>query len=409
MRERAEEASILHIDVDAFFVSVELLDKPELRGRPAVVAHETGRSVVTSATYEARALGIHSAMPLARAQRLCPGLLVLAPHMEKYAAASRVIMDIFRDITPQVEPLSIDEAFLDVSGARRLFGSPTKIAQIVRQRVHQATGLTCSVGGGASKFVAKVASQRAKPNGVLVVHPTRTLEFLHPLPVKALWGVGTVTNENLRRLGIHTIGELAQIPLHALQSALGEVSAQHLHDLARGHDARSVQSTREEKSISSELTFEYDVADPEVIRQKLLQLSLRVAARLRHLGVAARTVGIKIRWHDFRTVTRSRTLVQPTSVGQQIYAETVAAFEGLSARGQHIRLVGVRAENLLGAEAAEIALWDPYEQWRGVEAVMDDTARRFGRHTVTTASLLRDTGRMVDPRTIEGPGTGAEH
>ncbi len=388
MSELRKEASILHIDLDAFFASVELLDKPELRGQPAVVAHESVRSVVTSATYEARRLGIHSAQPLSQAKRLCPNLIVLEPHREKYSTASKTVMSIFRDVTPLVEPLSIDEAFLDVEGARRLFGSPSDIAHLVRQRVMDATGLTCSVGGGASKFVAKVASQRAKPDGVLIVHPTRTLEFLHPLPVKALWGVGKVTEENLRRLGVHTIGELAQVPIASLQNAVGAASAKHLHDLAVGRDSRNVEITREEKSISNEVTFEYDISDPEQVHQHLLRLSLKVAARVRDAGLIARTVGIKIRWDDFRTVTRSRTLMEPTNVGREIYQESVAAFDELDSRGQRVRLVGVRAENLLGEREAGAVLWDPYEKWREAENVMDDVTRRFGKNTVTAAALL---------------------
>ncbi|GAA3595424.1 DNA polymerase IV [Klugiella xanthotipulae] len=399
MTHERSEASILHIDLDAFFASVELLDKPELRGQPAVVASPTGRSVVTSATYEARRFGIHSAQPLAQAQRLCPHVIVLPPHMELYREASRRVMAIFRDITPLVEQLSIDEAFLDVAGARHLFGSPAEIAALVRARVRAGTGLTCSVGAASTKFVAKVASQRAKPNGVLVIEPHLTLDFLHPLPVGALWGVGGVTGEHLRTFGVKTIGDLAELPLGTLQRAVGDASARALHELAHGRDLRLVTPERDEKSISNEVTFEYDVADAEIIRRQLLQLSLKVGARLRTAHLVARTVGIKLRWDDFRTITRSRTLGEPTSVGRQIYTEAAAAFDELKFAGRRVRLVGVRAGNLVAGDGASAALWDPYERWREAENVMDDAIRRFGPHTVTAAALMKKPGRMVDPRT----------
>ena len=310
-------ATILHIDMDAFFASVELLDRPELVGKPVIVGHDSPRSVVTAATYEARKYGVNSAMPMSMALRRCPQAIVLQPHFERYAHYSGVVMDLLRDVTPLVEPLSIDEAFLDVTGALRLMGTPWEIGRRLRATVFAETGLHASVGAAATKYVAKLASSRAKPDGLLVVPAASTLDFLHPQPVSALWGVGAKTEEQLTRLGLRTVRDVADVPLETLTRAVGPAVAAGLHELAWGRDPRTVSTEREEKSIGHETTFEQDVADATVIHRTLLSLADGVAVRLRRAGVQGRTVSIKLRFGDFTTITRSRTLAEPTDLAKR--------------------------------------------------------------------------------------------
>ncbi len=381
-------AHILHIDMDAFFASVELLDHPELRGKPVIIGHAEGRSVVTSATYEARRFGVGAAMPVSKALRLCPQAIVLPPHHERYTEYSRQVIAIFRDATPLVEPLSIDEAFLDVSGARRLLGSPAQVGQSIRERVQRETGLTCSVGAAATKFVAKVASSRAKPDGLLVVPPAETLAFLHPLPIRALWGVGAKTEEALLRIGLHTVGDVAATPLATLRKAVGDATGVKLHELAHGRDARSVVTATAEKSIGHEVTFHEDVTDPARLRLELLRLADQVAVRLRKAGLSARTVAIKVRFDDFTTLTRSHTLAEPSNVGRRLYEEANDLFTALAVDGRPVRLVGVRAEQLTDGDDAMASLWDPDEEWRDAETTIDSLRARFGGGAVRRASML---------------------
>lgn len=385
------ESSILHVDMDAFFASVELLERPDARGKPAIVGHAGGRGVVTSATYEARRYGVRSAMPMSQALRLCPSAIILPPHYERYTEYSARVMDIFHEVTPLVEPLSIDEAFLDVSGARRLLGSPRRIAELIRSRVLEETGLTCSVGVAATKFMAKLASGRAKPDGLLVVPRAETLSFLRPLPVGALWGVGASTQASLERMGLLTVADLADAPLHVLQKAVGDASGRRLHDLANGRDARRVVTESREKSIGHENTFGTDVGDLDTLRREFLRLSGRVGERLRKHELVARTVAIKVRFSDFRTITRSRTLAEPTNVGRRLFEEAWDVFEALSldVRQTPLRLIGVRAEQLLDAGGDALALWDPDEEWRETERTLDAVSARFGRGMIGPASLVR--------------------
>jgi DNA polymerase IV len=381
---------ILHVDMDAFFASVEVRRRPELRGRPVVVAGLGPRGVVSSASYEARAYGVRSAMPTARARVLCPDAVFLPPDHRLYATVSRAVMGIFRDITPLVEPLSLDEAFLDVSGARRLFGSPARIAELIRARVAEQEGLTCSVGVASSKLVAKLGSSRAKPDGLVVVPAEQVLDFLHPLPVSALWGVGERAAEILRRLGLTRVGDVAHAPLGMLRSALGEAAARNLHELAWGRDPRRVNPDQVEKSVSAEVTFPSDVGDPQVIRRALLALAGKVAARLRRAGQAGRTVSIKVRTADFRTVTRSRTLAVPTDVARDLFETAWSLFTALKP-GDRIRLVGVRVEGLApDTTSRQLALDVPEHGWREAEAAVDAVIARFGASVVRPASLLRD-------------------
>jgi DNA polymerase-4 len=380
---------ILHVDMDAFFASVEVRRRPELRGRPVVVGGVGPRGVVSSASYEARRYGVRSAMPTMRARALCPSAVFLPPDFAQYTAASRAVMEIFRDVTPLVEPLSLDEAFLNVAGARRLLGRPVEIARLIRARVAEQERLTCSVGVAPTKFVAKLGSTRAKPDGLLVVPSGQVLEFLHPLPVDALWGVGERSAETLRRLGLTSVGDLAQARIEMLRGALGAAAASHLHELAWGRDPRSVSPEQVEKSIGAEVTFDTDLSDPVLIRRTLLALAEKVGVRMRQAGQVGRTVSIKIRLADFRTVNRSRTLAGPTDVAHELFEVSWALFVALNS-GARIRLVGVRMEGLTDASATprQLALDEPERGWREAEAAADAAAARFGRPVVRLASLL---------------------
>ncbi|PZV98092.1 DNA polymerase-4 [Micromonospora phaseoli] len=386
--------------MDAFYASVEVRHRPELRGRAVVVGGVGPRGVVSSASYEARRYGVRSAMPTMRARALCPHAVFLAPDFARYTAASRSIMQIFRDVTPLVEPLSLDEAFLDVSGARRLFGPPAAIARRIRERVAAEQGLTCSVGVAPSKFVAKLGSTRAKPDGLLVVPADQVLDFLHPLPVAALWGVGERSEQALHRLGLRTIGDLAQAPIGMLRTALGEAAAVHLHELAAGRDPRRVSPEQVEKSIGAETTFDVDVDDPTAIRRTLLALAEKVGARLRGAGQVGRTVSLKVRTADFRTVTRARTLDVPTDVAREMF-DTVWALYTVLELGERIRLLGVRAEGLTAAVETprQLTLGEREHGWREAEVAADAAAARFGRSVIGPASLLsgRDHRRNENP------------
>ncbi|MFJ6168902.1 DNA polymerase IV [Micromonospora orduensis] len=391
---------ILHVDMDAFFAAVEVRRRPELRGRPVIVGGIGPRGVVSSASYEARRYGVRSAMPTSRARARCPHAVYLAPDFTAYTEASRAVMQIFRDVTPLVEPLSLDEAFLDVAGARRLFGSPATIARLIRSRVADEQGLTCSVGVAPSKFVAKLGSTRAKPDGLLVVPPGQVLDFLHPLPVDALWGVGERAAETLRRLGLATVGDLAEAPPGMLRRAVGAAAAAHLHELAWGRDPRRVSPEHVDKSIGAEVTFDADVADPLEIRRALLALSAKVGVRLRGSGQVGRTVTLKVRLADFRTVNRSRTLGVATDTAREMF-DTVWALYTTLDPGERIRLVGVRVEGLAPAQGAprQLTLGTPERGWREAEAAADAAAARFGRSVIGPASLMGDR----DPRRNENP------
>jgi len=381
-------ATVLHVDMDAFFASVELLDRPELRGKPVIVAHDSPRSVVTAATYEARKFGVNSAMPLALAKRRCPQAIVLEPHFDRYQHYSQIVMAICDELTPSVERLGIDEAFLDVAGARKHIGSPIAVATILRRRVLDETGLVCSVGAAATKFVAKLASSKAKPDGLLVIPLDGTLDFLHPQPITGLWGVGGKTEELLLKHGIRTIGDLAHTPVATLKHIVGEAGGGKLHDLAWGIDPRTVQPRAVEKSIGHEVTFETDVTDPAVVRRELLRLSGMVAVRLRGSGAVARTVVLKLRFGDFTTITRSRTLSEATDLGRRIYDEVSEVYQATGKQHARVRLVGVRAEQLSEGGGGQMSLWDDDDSWREAEDVMDAVSARFGRGSVTQASLL---------------------
>ncbi len=377
--------------MDAFYASVSLRDRPELHGRPVIVGGGGNRGVVLSATYEARALGVHSAMPMSRARRMAPQAVVVEPDHQAYARVSDGVMEVFRSVTPLVEPLSLDEAFLDVSGAVRRLGSPARIGELIRARVHDEQGITCSVGVATTKFVAKLASTRAKPDGLLVVPADQVVAFLHPLPVGALWGVGERTEEQLTRLGLRTVGDLAHTPEATLQRALGSALGAHLAALAWGRDERSVVPHEPDKSIGAEETFATDVDDPEVVHRELLRLSERVATRLRQQGYRGRTVSIKVRFADFTTITRARTLRDPTDVGREVYGTAKSLFDALGLQRARLRLVGVRVEGLVDTDtvAEQLLLDAPEHGWREAELATDRAAQRFGRGAVRPAALVR--------------------
>lgn len=385
-------ATILHVDMDAFFASVELLDHPELVGKPVIVGHRSARSIVTAATYEARKFGVNSALPMAIALRRCPDAIVLEPHFDRYQHFSSMVMEIFDEVTPLVERLGIDEAFLDVAGARTVFGSPLRVAELIRSRVRAETGLVCSVGAASTKFVAKLASGLSKPDGLLVVPADETVELLHPLPISKLWGVGGKTEEVLRGRGLHTIGDVARASRETLVRAVGEAGADRLHDLSWGIDPRRVHTRAEEKSVGHEMTFETDITDPSVIRTELLRMSNMVAVRLRKAGLVGRTVVLKLRFGDFTTITRSKTIGEPTDLGRRIYEEVREVYEALGKQDAPIRLVGVRAEQLQETATTQFGLWDESEGWREAEDVMDAASAKFGRGAVKPARLLGHNG-----------------
>ena len=387
--------------MDAFFASVAVRSEPSLRGKPVVVGGVGPRGVVSSASYEARRYGVRSAMPMARARALCPAAIVLPVDGAAITAASDAVMRIFRDVTPLVEPLSSDEAFLDVAGAERLLGRPAVIARDIRARMLDEQRLTCSVGVAPTKFVAKLGSTRAKPDGMLVVPAGLVLDFLHPLPVDALWGVGEKAAETLRRLGLTTIAELAHAPWGMLRRAVGDASAAHLHELAWGRDPRKVVPEHVEKSIGAEMTFDTDISEPVMLRRSLLALADKVGARLRGGGHVGRTIAIKVRLADFRTISRSRTVPTSTAVNREIFEISWALFQALGATEQ-IRLVGVRVEGLSAAATTsrQLTLGEPERGWREAEAAADAVAARFGRASVGPASLL---GRSDLRRTENHP------
>ncbi|MEN9679254.1 MAG: hypothetical protein RLZ57_383 [Actinomycetota bacterium] len=381
-------SSILHIDMDAFYASVAELDHPELRGKAVIVGGGT-RGVVLSANYAARKYGIRAAMPVARAKRMAPKAIFVSPDHHRYSEISSKVMAIFGDFTPLVEPLSLDEAFLDVSGAQKLIGSPREIATKIRARVQSECGITCSVGIGPNKFIAKLASQHCKPNGLLEIRPDRIIEFLHPLPVSAIWGVGPKTNEVLERLGLHTVSDIANTPKATLIRALGEASGEHLYELAWGRDERDVIMEEPDKSISNAETFDHDEDDPEIILAGLLALTEKASSRMRERELFAKTISIKIRFANFTTITRSKTLPLPISSSHEIYDVVRKLWQNLNLDRARIRLVGVELSNLCDDAPEQLILGAREKGWREAERAADAARNRFGDEKVKPARLYK--------------------
>ncbi len=381
--------TIMHVDMDAFFVTVELRDRPDLVGKMVIVGHPEGRSVVLSASYEARARGVKSAMPMAAALRMVPTAVVIAPRHQLYQQVSGQVMAVFHSITDTVEQLSVDEAFLDISGSLRRLGTPLAIGALIRARIAAEVGITASVGIAASKFVAKVASTRCKPNGMLLIEKERTVAYLHTLPVEALWGVGAKTREILARRGIFTVADVAATPVASLQKVLGSSGAA-LHALSWGIDPRPVTTGHQEKSIGAEETFVQDTFDNAVLSRELLRLSHKVAGRLREGGLSGGTLALKIKYSDFTTVSRSKALAASTDSAAQIYAGALALLHALGQRPRSVRLIGVRMERLESLASAPLQFsFDPREDnSRAAEVVGDAIAARFGSAKIVPARLL---------------------
>ncbi|HET7489076.1 MAG TPA: DNA polymerase IV [Acidimicrobiales bacterium] len=395
----AAEPTILHVDMDAFYASVEVLLDPSLAGRPVIVGGEGDRGVVASCSYEARAFGVRSAMPSVQARRLCPEAVFVHGDLARYGAWSERIHAVFHAFTPLVEGISLDEAFLDVAGARRLFGPAERIADEIRRRVREETGLGCSVGVARSKLLAKLASRHAKPRasragvepgpGVVVVPPAGELAWLHPLPVTELWGVGPATAERLHSRGVRTVGDLAAVPTASLVAWLGPANGRHLHDLAWARDPRPVEPDRPVKSVSQEETFAADVVDPAVLHREVVRQADAVAARLRAAGLTGRTVTVKVRFNDFATITRSRTLPAAVDTGPEVAAVAAELLEGVDV-GPGVRLLGLGVANLAAGGARQLTLDGDASAWGRASEAVDGVRARFGAAAVGPAALLGD-------------------
>jgi DNA polymerase IV len=406
------ERTIAHVDMDAFYASVELLRHPELLGKPIVVGSSGPRGVVAAASYEARRYGVFSAMASTRAQRLCPQAVFLPADHAHYAAVSAQVHEVFQRFTPFIEPLSLDEAFLDVTGAGPLFGDGRTIGAALREQIHEAVGLPCSVGVAPNKFLAKLASEAAKPRadpsgirpgrGVVVVAAGEELAFLHPLPVRAMWGVGPVTQQRLDRLGVRTIGDLDALGEATLVRAVGSAQGRHLAALAAAIDDRPVEVDRRPKSIGHEETFAADLHTPAELHAHVVRLADLVASRLRRAGVAARTVTLKVRFAGFQTVTRSATPADPVDTGPDIVAALVAAEASIDPT-PGVRLVGVSGSNL-ATPAAQLRLdltdaGQPARpaHWSDASAALDAIRERFGSQAIAPASTLKNRRRPQPP------------
>ena len=407
----ARERTILHLDMDAFFASVEILRRPELRGRPVVVGGDGARGVVAAASYEARSFGVFSAMPSVRARRLCPGAVFIHGDYAHYSTVSKRIMDILRAVTPLVEPLSLDEAFCDVTGVLHSYPDVTMLAQSLRDQIRAQEELECAVGVGASKFVAKLASKRAKPRigppgsgpgpgiGVLVVNTAQQETFLHALEVRELWGVGPVMLRQLTSIGVVTVGDLAAIPQAVLVGRFGSGTGQHLYELAHGIDPRPVVPDRASKSVGHEETYSHDITVRAEANTEVLRLADATATRLAEHALVGRTVQLKVRFADFATITRSRTIDEPTSSGRTIGTAARQLLDGIdTSRG--VRLLGVTASNLSEAGGAQqLSLdVDGDEMWSDTEHVISQVRARFGADAIAPAALLGEHGVKVRRR-----------
>lgn len=393
MDKQGQSKHIIHLDIDAFYPSVEVLDNPELKGKPVIVGGSKERGVVSSASYEARKFGVHSAQPIAKAIRLCPHGIFLPVRMSRYKEVSEKVFDIFNRFTPLVEPLSIDEAFLDVTNSIRLFGQPENIAIKIKQIIFAETGLTISAGIAPSKFVAKIASDIDKPDGLTVVRPDDVRDFLDPLPVKKMWGVGKVSQRLLNQLNIHTFKELRQTPVKILEKKFGKQGAK-IHSLAMGIDERDVIPEHVVKSIGHELTFSRDIISLNEAQKELFALSNKVARRMRHKGLKGRTITLKVKYSDFVQITRSTTLSKSTDDGSEIYSVACRLLENTEITKKPIRLLGVSLSQLSFLRiGTQLSLFnqDPSSQKRErLNIVLDSLYEKYGDKSVVPGTLLKD-------------------
>jgi DNA polymerase-4 len=383
------DTPILHVDMDAFYASVETIKAPELKGKPVIVGGLGGRGVVTSASYEARAFGVTSAMPIVTAKRLCPNGIYVSNDFDAYLHYSERIREVFTSFTPLVEPLSLDEAFLDVSGSVKLFGPPEQIGHLIKRAIENV-GLACTVGGGPNKFIAKLASSTAKPDGLLVVGSKDVRGWLHPLPLDALWGVGAQTAESLRRMGLKTVGDVAGLSRRTLERVVGEALGGHLHDLANGRDKRRVTPYEPSKSVGSENTYSYDLHDEAEIHREVLRLADRTASRLRAKGLCGRTVVLKVRYSNFKTITRSHT-GEELDTAPEIYEVARTLLEKIGLDGARIRLLGVTVGSVVpGPPSRQLDLLgaDRVNRLERASQAIDDIRERFGDEAVRPAELL---------------------
>ncbi|MEO7802979.1 MAG: DNA polymerase IV [Actinomycetota bacterium] len=393
MRRTTWKSPILHADLDAFYASVEVLKNPSLAGKPVIVGGTSTRGVVTSASYEARRFGVRSAMPTSRARRLCPNASFIQPDFGAYMDYSRDVRAVFDSFSPVVEPLALDEAFLDVSGASRMWPNAATVAEALRDQVMRRCGLPISVGVAPNKFLAKLASRKAKPYGVVVVEESGVLDFLHPLSVGELWGVGEQTVTILKRLGLKTIGDVAQVPSATLQRALGSLGS-HIAALAHGVDERRVTPDAPRKSVGAEETFERDLVEEVSIAQALLKLSDRVSSRLREQGISGYTISLKVRFSNFATLTRSKTLKHEVDNATSIYGVVRQSLEraGHDAPEGHrrIRLLGISMSNLTQWPAFEQLSFDRRPHWVEADRALDRVRNRFGEDALGFGALLED-------------------
>lgn len=378
----------LHIDMDAFYASVEELDDPSLVGKPVLVGGLNGRGVVSAANYVARQFGVFSAMPMTTAMRKCPTAIVKRPRFDRYSEVSKSVFEILADFSPLIQPLSIDEAFIDVSGATKLLGRPGEIARAIRERIRNELGLAASIGVASSMYVAKVAGSSAKPDGLLVVPAESTVEFLAPLPLRALWGVGAVTAKRLESFGYSCIRDIQNSSVEQLTPVLGLRQAEHIRNLALGIDPRSVAVDSAEKSIGRSQTFNTDLTEISDMNRELLRMATDVASRARQHGFVAHTVTITVRFGDWTTITRSHTLTDASNATRVISTEARQLLASVSGTEQGVRLLGVRLENLIG-EGDLAFLWDDTSDGREIDDVVDAVATKFGADMVRAASLIR--------------------
>ena len=383
-------ATILHVDMDAFYASVAEKDYPKLKGK-AVVVGAGRRGVVSSANYEARKFGIRAAMPVYKAKALAPHAIFISPDMARYEEVSSQVMKIFEEVTPLVEPISLDEAFLDVTGSKRLLGSGRQIADLIRRRVEEQEGITCSVGIAHNKFIAKIASNHCKPNGVLEIDPEKVLDFLHPLAAKEIWGVGPKTNEQLMKMGLLTVGDIANTPRSTLIRVLGQASGSSLYELAWGRDYRDVETEQVEKSISASETFDLDLDSQEEILKEFLRLTERGVERMREKGFATNTISIKVRFADFKTISRSKTVDLPITGTQEIFEVVKNLYLSLNLDRVLIRLVGISLDSLVEDEdVKQLTLGERATGWRQADEAIDRIKGRFGPGSLRPARLVED-------------------